>query len=194
MFAPWNDKDPSRNPGKDWKRKYWPRFFSSSSCRGFKAIRCRSLTSLPASTYGVRTVAPANWFAHFCIVTQSPCYGYEQWVYAHNMCVNQQHSNTGEIRVCELVWRHDFYSVYLRMYALVQSCNFGTDHATWFTGVIFEKAPIGAGSGGGGAGGRPPPPPPPNPKSGGGGAKRVFAPPPQIKKKGKEGKRKKYNI
>ena len=71
-------------------------------------IRCTSLTSLPASTYSAHipkpTVAPANWFTHFCIVTAIPVlWLWSMRVYIRTMCVNQHHSNTKEIRVCELV-------------------------------------------------------------------------------------------
>ena len=59
------------------------------------------------------TVAPANCFTHCCIVTQSPCYGdYGKMRVCAKLCMNQHHSNTEKIHVCELVWRHDFYSVY----------------------------------------------------------------------------------
>ena len=57
------------------------------------------------------TIAPANWFTHFCIVTQSRVLAMEK-ARIRTMCVNHYHSNTDEICVCELVWRRDFYSVY----------------------------------------------------------------------------------
>ena len=82
-------------------------------------MRCGRLTSLSGEPqchsrfiFNI-TVAPANCFTHFCIVTQSPCYGdYGNMRVCAKFCVNQHHSNTEKIHVCELVWRHDFYSVY----------------------------------------------------------------------------------
>ena len=52
------------------------------------------------------TVAPANWFTHICIVTQSPCHDYGECTYTHNVRqpAQQQHWGNTHVRACVTSW------------------------------------------------------------------------------------------
>ena len=72
-------------------------------------IRCGSLTSLlrALSPYIFKiTVAPENWFTHFCILTQAPCYAYGECAYTHNVHepAPQQHWGNMRVQVCVTSW------------------------------------------------------------------------------------------